>query len=100
MQKEFDETTSIVQLSNKNSISTDDDKLSKILLDLHYDVRRRIDGILDLKLSLMKLIDFRILGHSKIKNWLDIFKGAKTVIATFPFHQISNEVILKLRTKY
>jgi len=34
----------------------------KNLVTLNYDVRRRISGTLDLKISVMKFLEFKILG--------------------------------------
>lgn len=98
--KEFDETTTLIQINAKNSITTNEDKTSKVLVDLHYDVRRRIDGVLELKISMMKFLDFKTLGQTKLKGWISIFKHARTSIPSFPFFPVSNEIILKLRTKY
>lgn len=100
MVKEFDETVSLVQLNAKNSITTNEDKVAKTLVDLCYQVRKRIDGVLDLKISMMKFFDFRTMGHSKIKGGLSIFKNARNSIQTFPFFSVSNEIVLKLKTKY
>jgi hypothetical protein len=90
----------LIQMNSKNSITTHEDKVSKILVDLDYDVRKRIDGILDLKISLMKFLDFKTLGQSKLKGWVDIFQKARFALHSFPFFPVSNEVVLQLKTKY
>lgn len=90
----------MLQINSKNSITSNEDKLSKIMVDLDYDVRKRIDGILELKISMMKFLDFRTMGQSKLKGWLQIFRDARTTLHTFPFLPLSNEVTLQLKTKY
>ena len=98
--KEFDETTTLIQMNAKNSITTNEDKVSKILVDVDYDVRKRIDGILELRISLMRLLDFRTMGQAKLRGWMDIFKNARYTLHSFPFFPVSNEVILQIKTKY
>jgi len=98
--KEFEETFTLVQINAKNSITSNEDKLAKILVDLDYDIRKRIDGILELKISLMKFLDFRTLGQSRLRGWLDIFRHARSTLHTFPFLPLSNEITLQLKTKY
>lgn len=98
--KEFDEITTLIQINTKNSITTNEDKTSKILVDLEYDIKRRIDRILELKVSLMKYLDFRTLGHSKLQGWLSIFRDCRTSLHTYPFIQTSNEIVMQLKTKY
>lgn len=98
--KEFDEATSLVQFNTKNSITTNEDKLAKILVDLDYDVRKRIDGLLELKISMMKFLSFKVLGVSKLRGWLDLFRPARLRLPSFPFLPVSNEIVLQLKTKY
>lgn len=98
--KEFDEATSLVQFNTRNSITTNEDKLSKILVDLDYDVRKRIDGLLELKISMMKFMSFKVLGATKLRGWLDLFRPARLRLPTYPFLPVSNEIVLQLKTKY
>lgn len=49
---------------------------------------------------MMKYLDFRMMGQSKLKGWLQIFRDARTTLHTFPFMPLSNEVVLQLKTKY
>jgi hypothetical protein len=98
--KEFDETTSLISINSKNSISTSEDKVTKVLVNLDYDVRKRIDGVLELKVAIMKYLDFKVMGHSRLRGWLDIFAESRIHLHTFPFFAMSNEVVLQLKTKY
>jgi hypothetical protein len=98
--KEFDETTSLVKINKKNSVANEDEKTVKNLVTLDYDVRRRIAGTLDLKISVMKFLDFKIMGQHKLKEWIKIFRKERTRLHSFPFINISNDVVLKLKTKY
>lgn len=88
------------KVSANNAITTVDDKTDKTLIDMNYQVRKRIDGVLELKVSLMKLLDFSTMGHSRLKGWLSIFKDVRYSIPGFPFFKVSNEVVLRLKTKY
>ena len=80
--------------------ASDEEKSVKNLVTLDYDVRRRISGTLDLKISVMKYLEFKVLGVQSLKNWTKVFKKERTRLHTFPFINMSNEVVLKLKTKY
>lgn len=100
MTKEFDNIVALSKMTSNNSITTNDDKTDKTLVDMNYQVRKRIDGVLELKVSLMKMIDFSTLGHARLRCWLSIFKDVRYSIPGFPFFKVSNEIVLKLKTKY
>lgn len=98
--REFDETTSLVKITKKNSVTSEDDATVKNLVIMEYDVRRRISGTLDLNISVMKFLDFKIMGQNKLADWIKIFRKERINLHSFPFLHISNEVVLKLKTKY
>lgn len=98
--KEFDDTTNMVKINKNNSVSTEEDRNVKNLVTLDYDVRSRISGTLDLKISVMKFLEFKVLGVSALKSWIKIFRKERTRLHSFPFINFSNEVVLKLKTKY
>lgn len=77
-----------------------EDKMDKMLVDLEYDVKRRIGGVLELNVALIKFLNVRTMGQSPLPGWMSIFKDARATISTFPFFSVSNEVTFKLKTKY
>lgn len=63
-------------------------------------MRRRIAGTLELKISVMRFLEFKVLGVATLTHWLKIFKNERSSLHSFPFVDISDEVVLKLKTKY
>ena len=98
--REFDEIVSLHRLDQKNATKTIEDGTVKILANLEYDVNSRLSGVLDLNIILLQSQEFKILGYQRLKGWTNIFRNMKIREHFFPFVPISNEISLKLKTKY
>lgn len=98
--REFDEIVSLHRMDQKNSTKTVEESDVKILANLEYNVHGRIAGIADLNIILLQSQEFKMLGHSRLKGWSHIFRHMKSREHFFPFVAISNEITLKLKTKY
>ena len=91
---------SLHRLDQKNSTKTIEDSNVKILVNLEYDVNNRISGLMGLNVVLLQSQEFRILGYGRLNGWTHIFRNMKNRQHFFPFVPISNEINLKLKTKY
>lgn len=99
---DVDKKTSTSQIGGSNYFKTvdPDNNSVKINYNLEYNVNNRISGIMDQNIILLQSKEFKILNYDRLKGWTQIFRNMKNREHFFPFVPISNNITLKLKTKY